>query len=346
MAEVVVAAGPNNSAFAVINFSNPGNPSRIVVPAPFSGSCVDDNDVIGPRVVGTWRLRVNAADLETEQERFTAALIVNLDVNFGFHLSKAEVASASTLVLDLFHNGVPLPGADVKVTFRSPLVSAQGIRAGGLARELLLLSEGSTAGTTFSHSVATEGSSRIINIPYRTRQLKARLTDAFQYTLDLPHFWRDGVYELIIEATASACGGTTTRFAQVSVVPTQFLSSFFTTFSVSPLPGTGAAVKVNVTPRDAAGNLMGVELSQKLQIVPTAGMTVLRVVDRFDGSYEIQVARQDRTRGQLVLSLDGRDITISVPANPGVVRIGSGLAAAIGFVVGLATGLLVRQRRR
>jgi hypothetical protein len=308
---------------------------------------LDEDDVIGPRVVGTWRLRVNASDLGADQERFTAALIVDSEVSLGFNLSKAEVASISTLTIDLSHNGVPLPGADVRVLFRSPLVSAQGIRAGSFGREQPIRSEGSATGARLTRSLTnTAEGSGIANIPYRTRRLTAELSDTFQYTLDLPRYRRDGIYELVIEATAPACGGKVTRFAQVSVVPVQFLSSLFTRFVVSRLPGSGAAVKVVVMPRDQAGNLLGIGLANKLQIVPTEGMTLLRVIDRFDGSYEIQVARQHRTSGELVLTLDGRTMTICVPANPGGVKGGSGLAAVLAFLLGLATGLLVRRDRR
>lgn len=308
---------------------------------------LDDTDVIGPQVVGTWTLRVGAGNLEVDQERFTSALVVDSDIDVSTHVSAGQTAGKSALQVDVLHDGQPVPGAQVRVTFRAPTLSAQAILCSGLARERLLFGESPAIGEAVTGASSfTGGTGRSVRIPYRTSHLRARLTEDFRYSASLPRYFRDGIYQIIVETRVPACGGTVTRYTQLSVAPIQLLSAWFTGVSVAPLPGEGSAVKVVVTPRDRAGNLMGIGLAPKMQIDPSAGLTVLRVIDRFDGSYEIQIARPKAARGTLTLTIGDRSLTVHVPEHPG--RNGGVVCWLVGALLGLAfaAGYLIGHEAR
>src|SRR5262249_4675952 len=160
---------------------------------------LDDTDVIAPQVIGTWKLRVSAPDLTADQERFTSALIVDSEINLQATFTFAETGARSRLFVDVLHNGSPLPGAEVRIKFRAPLLSAQGLLAGGLGRERLLGSEGGGSLGNIHNTGTTTGGGRILNLPRHTTHLTARLNSDFRYTTVLPRFLLDGLYDIIVE---------------------------------------------------------------------------------------------------------------------------------------------------
>jgi hypothetical protein len=113
---------------------------------------------------------------------------------------------------------------------------------------------------------------------------------------------------------APACGGVLTRFLQFALAPVQRFDIDTSRLVLVREPGPGEPVTVDFTPRDAAGNLLGVGLSPRMKFVPTDGSQVLRVVDHFNGSYSVQLARREGGSGAMAIEIDGVTAVVQVPS--------------------------------
>jgi hypothetical protein len=279
---------------------------------------LDSDTVIGPLVVGTWKLRVSGAKLKRAQERFTSSLVVEQGVTLKTHVSFAEIAGTSMLRVDVQENGIALPGAEVSIHFSAPKKSAQAILCKGLARQKLqesVVREPSAKGRKAT-SAKTLAAPHPVVIPTKVTKLVAKMDEKFTYAVRLPEFVRDGIYQMTIQVRVPACGGMATRYAQLAVAPAQLLSTVHTKTSVVALPGAGSNIVVTVTPRDARNNLIGVGLARQIATKPPKGSRVLQVIDKFNGSYEIVLARKKAASGELSVSVGEKNLRISIPARP------------------------------
>lgn len=306
---------------------------------------IDDNDVIGPQVVGTWIMRISGRQLQRDEERFTTSLLVESDAQLKLRIRDALIGATARLHINLLHDGGPLAGADVRVTVESPLVSAQEVRI----RELAALAERATrelpadadpAHANQASAVRPADSAEThpdddalraliddrltpseramvavpsLPIPYRSRVRRALPTRNFEYSVPMPRFVRDGIHHVTVEVRAPACGGILTRYLRFAVAPLQRLDIDSSRFQLVREPGPGEPVTINFTPRDAAGNLLGVGLKSRMNLVPTDGTTVLRVIDRFDGSYSIQLATRERAAVKMAIELNGQVAVAHIP---------------------------------
>ena len=303
---------------------------------------LDSDDVIGPQVVGTWQLRVSARNLDRESERFTTALLVESDVSLRVKVRATIIDKVTDLHIDLLHNGGPIAGAEVEVTVSAPQRSArevyirevrasakaathrsrdgatQDLRAMTSARipadvfdeEARMLLEAPPLSPGHAESLVTP----TIRIPYRTRVLRAEATREFDYVVPLPRFVRDGLHNVVITARVPACGGIVTRYVEFALAPKQLFHVDSSRFQLVRKPGPGEPVMLRFTPRDAAGNLLGMGLRNAMRVVPPEGAHVVRTIDHFDGSYTVELASPEGIRGALRIEIGGEVAVVRIPA--------------------------------
>jgi hypothetical protein len=149
--------------------------------------------------------------------------------------------------------------------------------------------------------------------PYRDRVLHARPTRDFGYAVALPRFLRDGIHLVTVRVRAPACGGILTRYLQFALAPEQRFHIDRSRFQLVREPGPGEPVMVRFTPRDAAGNLLGIGLRSAMRIVPPEGALLLRTDDHFDGSYTVHLARREAVRGELRIEIGGEAALLRIP---------------------------------
>lgn len=296
---------------------------------------LDDDDVIGPQPTGTWVLRVTAHNLGRETERFTTALLVESDVLLRTNLRPAIVGKVSDLRIDVLHNGAAIAGAEVEVTVSAPQRSAREVqirevrnaaraarrrsrRGGGydfrattsaaeiprtdvLDDESRMILEAPPLPAGHAESLAFEP----IRIPYRTRVLYAKPTHDFDYVVPLPRFVRDGIHKISINVRVPGCGGIVTRYVEYAVAPKQNFDIDRSRFQLVRRTRPGEPVMIRFTPRDGAGNLLGIGLRDAMHIAPPEGSFVVRTVDHFDGSYSVHLAPFQAAQGEVRVEIDG-----------------------------------------
>jgi hypothetical protein len=305
---------------------------------------IDDNDVIGPQVVGTWTMRIGARGLKRDAERFTTALLVESDTSLGLKIRRAVIGDTATLRLDLLHAGGPLPGATVKVTVDAPLISAQEVKIREVKESAELATRhGNASGHPYPATADTRGTAPsprelssddelsalvhdrltpsqraalfrpTIDIPYGSRTAHALPTTDFGYELELPAFVKDGIHQITVEVRAPACGGILSRYLKFAIAPMQRVNFDTSRFKLEHTPKPGEPVTLHFTPCDAAGNLMGVGLKPRMNFMLSEGGRVTRVVDHFDGSYSIQLAMCEGGPGRLAIEIDGVSGVVPIP---------------------------------
>jgi hypothetical protein len=288
-------------------------------------------------------VRIAARGLKRDAERFTTALLVESDTSLDLKIGKAVIGDTARLRLDLLHAGGPLPGATVKVTVDSPLLSAQEVKIREVKESAKIATHhGNASGHQYpaSDTRVTSPSPRersnddelsalandrltpsqraalfrpTIEIPYRSRTARARPTSDFGYELELPAFVKDGIHQIIVEVRAPACGGILSRYLQFAIAPAQHVNFDTSRFKLEHTPKPGEPVTIHFTPRDAAGNLMGVGLKPRMNLMLSDGGRVTRVVDHFDGSYSFQLALRDGAPGRLAIEIDGVSGVVPIP---------------------------------
>ncbi len=299
---------------------------------------LDDSDRIAPLVIGTWTMRVGTTHLQTAQERFTTSLVVDTEIEMVTHVNPAATAAASQIAVTILHAGIPVPGAEVKIVFGAPTISAQGLICKSRGALIFPPSEldhlgprvppgrvppgrrsrraASAPQARSAKALSPRSAKNAVRIPMKNTTLTARLNEEFNYAANLPRFVRDGIYQLVVQATVPACGGTVTRYGNFAFVPFQLLSGRMSVISVAAAPGVGKAVSVRITPRDDAGNLVGLGLAAKFKIEVPRNVTLIRVTDRFDGSYDLLLGRHRAAPAKIKLRLGDRQIAIAIPAKP------------------------------
>lgn len=296
---------------------------------------LDDKDVIGPQVVGIWHLRVIAGQ-QAGSTRFTAALLVESPVKFRTHFSDFAVLEPSRIHFDLLHGDRPIPGAEIAVTLLAPRESGQAIRV----RELALArrrakddpsgdsvavinlreddvphpaADSDARPTPGALAVRAPRELTLHRIAVEQTDLRAGPTRDFRYSVDLLPQKIDGIYQLIVEARAPACGGTVTHYGQYAFAPRQRFDPRLSDYAISRIPKRGEPVELLITPRDRAGNLLGPSKRDSIKAAVNRDAVVVGIIDQFDGSYLVRIALARPTAMTLALRVGDVEHTLKLP---------------------------------
>jgi hypothetical protein len=295
----------------------------------------DDDDVIGPQVVGVWHLHVIAGQ-QAGSTRFTAALLVESPVKFRTHFSAFAVLEPSRIHFDLLHGDHPIPGAEIAVTLLAPRESGQAIRVRELAlarrrakddpsgdslavsdlREDDVLHSAADSDARPTHDAVAVRTPRELTLPriaVEQTDLVAGATRDFRYSVDLRPQKTDGIYQLIVEVRAPACGGTVTRYVHYAFAPRQRFDPRLSDYAISRIPKRGEPVELLFTPRDRAGNLIGPSKRDSIKAAVNRDAVVVGIIDRFDGSYLVRIALARPTAMTLSLRVGDVEHTFKLP---------------------------------
>jgi len=304
---------------------------------------LEADDVIGPQVVGIWHLRVIATHLVADSARFSTALLVESPVAFRSRLEQMAILESSRVHFDLVDGESPIPGAQVAVTLLAPRESNQAVQVRRLARARRRAQEDPSGGSVAIGSLPDDVGSEVArdtgvgptprpvevaraaeirpsdvldlpNIAFEQLDFVAEPTRDFQYAVTLPALVTDGIHQLIVQTRAPACGGTVTRYAHLAFTLAQTLDPSLSGYAISKVPAPGEPVELILTPRDRAGNLLGPSKADRFTLsVRGEGAVIGGIVDRWDGSYLVRVARAQPTTMTLVLQIGSVEQAIRLP---------------------------------
>jgi hypothetical protein len=288
---------------------------------------IDGVGAIGPHVVGKWTLRVSAAGLQAEQQRFAAAMVVESDLEVDVDISQLVLGSSAQLLVTARHRGVAIDVGDVEVDYREPLLSAGELLSDGLYRDRFALEVEHTTfdrddddrdaekreedgGDERRHNPGEPPPLPLTRIPTRRLRLAAtRRERDGRLHFQLPAFARDGLHEAIIQIRIPTCGGIATRYRRLVFAPRRALSAIETTVTIAQSRANARLATITVVPRDTGGNRLGPGRAKDLRLASAPGVTVLRTIDRLDGSYDFVVS--GRTTGGIQLTY--RDSVVQLP---------------------------------
>jgi Abnormal spindle-like microcephaly-assoc'd, ASPM-SPD-2-Hydin len=302
---------------------------------------LDDNDVIGPQVLGVWTLKVLATNLVADSVRFTTALLVESPLKLKTIFETTAILEPSRVHFHLLEGSQPIPNAQIAVTLLAPRSSSQVNRV----RELAITrnrsrDDPSGASVTVDQAIDealdpvvrqprpgdpdhasvlpmqndfSARASREMNLPQidvERFELAAQPTIDFRYAVRLPPSVIDGIYQIIVQARAPACDGILTRYGEYAFSPRQIFDPGLSDYAISRVPQPGEPVEFVLTPRDRAGNLLGPSRGDSITVGVGNGAAIAAMADRLDGSYLVRIARLQPAA--LAVSLRIGDVTHTV----------------------------------
>ncbi len=279
--------------------------------------------IIGPDVLGVWTIRVSGQFLNSPQQRFITSVVVDSEIKMRARITPVQIGESPEVIINLLYENQPLSNALLKVSVTKP--------AYGMNDLLQLASEHDLSATLdpafldpefiadygYSEALLWEEAQPFLEAseePQTFEVYAEQLGEDGPYSVTLPPCDVDGVYEVVIEAEIQACGGTVTRYAAYCLLPSQTLDPEATPWEAHSSDENPDMVHIVVTPRDQAGNLLGIGLASEMRFKLEDGLTLIGIDDLSNGSYELHLAREDRTSKHVVLALPEGELEINIPA--------------------------------